>query len=657
MARNDRGQFEPGTSGNPDGAQRKLSQYESALLDIHVDGWTSALTGLGTTTRDKRMSHTFAGSCLTYMEVARLWEKDGLACKAIESPSAEAFREGYELTIGTQGKYDDLKEDVEDRLETLCADDAIEKAWQYKRAYGGATILLGTDDDAPLDEPLVDERVRSLDYLTVFEPLEMIPEDPSGDLQSYGQAQYYRINNTSSMLYAGSNYNDKLKANRPKINSRIHRSRLIVLDGIQTSRYLQSGNQVSPLYGASVVDRFIEALRDVSVAFAGCGILATDVSQPIIQIQGLLQMVGKNEEKLRARMAAIEMSRSNARAILLDEKEKFDRQTTNLSGIPELLDRLSIRLAAEIDIPLSVLLGYSPSSLGQPGEVELKLWYNKIRSMQRRKLSPLLKRIARLTMRSLRQRKLPKRFDIEWFELERLNEKDRAEARLNQARADEIYLKYGALSPDEVRKARWTGRYSFETQIDTDAKAPGYVAVAPKGVAGVAGAPAGGGGGGGAAAAGSHVVGGYARRDPVKRDEDGDGNHVMFADMQVCIESPMGSKREWIDTDGTAGSTTMKYDYGYIVGTWGTDGDSVDVYLGPTPHAQWVYVVHQQSKASGFTQYDEDKVMLGFDSPNHARDAYLRQYDDERFFGGMTVMDLDQFRLKLFSEPGEKVAA
>lgn len=718
MSRNSRGQFEPGRSGNPRGTSKDIRPVDIPDIGVRSDGtWTSELTRIGTS-RDKRMSHTHGKTCLSYKQIAELWEQDGLACKAIESPSSEAFRSGYELVLGDKSEDEDFKEVLEDALEDLGADDAIDLAWQYKRAYGGGIIYLGTNDSSKLEQPLELDKVRNIEYLTVFEPMELIPESPSGDLGSYGRPEYYRINSNGSYLYGGDKGapGSRLKENRPKVHSLIHESRLIVLEGIKTSRYLQTTNEISPYYGTSVVPRFYDALRDCGVGFSAAGILATDVGQPVIKIPGLLQMVAKGEGKLNSRMQAIELSRSTARAILLDEREEYARQDTSLAHFPELLDRLSVYLSAHIDIPLSVLFGYSPSSLGQPAEVELKLWYNKIRSMQRRKLTPIIKHIVRLLMRTKRQRKLPKKFSVEWFPLETLNEKDLAEARLNQARADEIYLKYGTLAPDEIRKARWTGRFSYETSIDVNTKAPGFVAPIPKGVGGAGGQV------GGPVTAGAHTVTAYARRDPsttkvavasrgdeidleyaeselahaetrlkkaiaarapehvlaahryvveyerealelarqvaaVKSDEDGSGKHVTFAGMQVCVESPRGSVRTWVDTDGTPGSTTMKHDYGYVVGSRGTDGDSVDVYLGPNAEAQWVYVVHQNSKASDFTEYDEDKVMLGFDSPNAARDAYLEQYDDPRFFGSMTMMTVDEFRLKIFAQPSEKVAA
>jgi len=343
---------------------------------------------------------------------------------------------------------------------------------------------------------------------------------------------------------------------------------------------------------------------------------------------------------------------------------------------------------------------YSPASLGQPDNAELIQWYNRVRAIQRRELSPVLRRLISLIMRTMRQRGLPKKWDIDWCELEHLTILQQAEARLTQARTDSLNIKSGMLYPDEPRRSRFKGKYSFDTQIDESKKAPGFMAPLPAGVLpgampaiGVINSLEGkmvGGAGGGAAAgaapanANAHNVTGYTRRNPTapalganppvggdkapsdRGDATGRGDDIAtfedlvqaaqagqvvrtFAGLPIVIENPKGSTRNWVDSDGTAGSTKMKYDYGYVEGTCGPDGDGVDVYLGPNPDAHWVYVIHQMSKASGFQKFDEDKVMLGFDSANHARDAYLGQYDDERFFGGMSQMTVDDFKRQLIT--------
>ncbi len=125
-----------------------------------------------------------------------------------------------------------------------------------------------------------------------------------------------------------------------------------------------------------------------------------------------------------------------------------------------------------------------------------------------------------------------------------------------------------------------------------------------------------------------------------------------FAGLAINVESAAGTYRYWYDEHGKErGSTFMVYDYGEVAGTHGTDGDAVDVYLGPNPSSPWAFVVHQQKKPD-FKEYDEDKVMLGFDTEEHAKVAYLLHYNDPRFFGSITKLTLESLKEKLSSMSG-----
>lgn len=117
--------------------------------------------------------------------------------------------------------------------------------------------------------------------------------------------------------------------------------------------------------------------------------------------------------------------------------------------------------------------------------------------------------------------------------------------------------------------------------------------------------------------------------------------------LEIAIENPRGSVRRWTDGDGTTGETVMRWDYGYFVGREGADGDEVDVYLGPVADPLLVYAVAQRSKASGFASFDEWKVMLGWESADAARAAYLAQYDDPRFLGELHAFTVEDFKERL----------
>lgn len=112
--------------------------------------------------------------------------------------------------------------------------------------------------------------------------------------------------------------------------------------------------------------------------------------------------------------------------------------------------------------------------------------------------------------------------------------------------------------------------------------------------------------------------------------------------LKISIENKKGSVRRGVDKDGHQWAIKMHFDYGYIRGSEGTDGDHVDCYLGDNMDAKKVYIVHQNDPITH--KYDEDKCMLGFNSLEDAKKAYLMQYDRPGFLGKIDTMDFDEFK-------------
>jgi phage gp29-like protein len=161
----------------------------------------------------------------------------------------------------------------------------------------------------------------------------------------------------------------------------------------------------------------------------------------------------------------------------------------------------------------------------------------------------------------------------------------------------------------------------------------------PGGQDGGGDAPAGPGGGDPKAKPGKRGAFSAKRPKPEKR---------MFAGLPVAVENARGTTREW-----PGGSTTMKHDYGYIEGHVGADDEEVDVYLGPNEKAPWAYVVHQL-KAPTYDKYDEDKVMLGFDSQEDAKRAYVAHRNDgEKAIKAISSMPMDAFHRQLRRRKGQ----
>jgi len=113
---------------------------------------------------------------------------------------------------------------------------------------------------------------------------------------------------------------------------------------------------------------------------------------------------------------------------------------------------------------------------------------------------------------------------------------------------------------------------------------------------------------------------------------------LTFQGLPIDIETDRGQIRYF-----RGGQVKLTYPYGYIRRTEGADGDEIDIFVGPNTDSQAVYVIHTRKKPS-FTTYDEDKVMVGFESPREAKAAFLENYDDRRFFGSMTETTIDDFK-------------
>lgn len=130
--------------------------------------------------------------------------------------------------------------------------------------------------------------------------------------------------------------------------------------------------------------------------------------------------------------------------------------------------------------------------------------------------------------------------------------------------------------------------------------------------------------------------------------------HLDFQGLPIAIENRKGSVRKWKAPNGESGETKMHVGYGYIKRTNGIDEDEVDVFVGPDPRAEMVYIVEQQIPETGL--YDETKCMIGFPNQKQAEQTYNEHYDRPGFMLYTTAMDIDQFKRWLQEtepKPGE----
>lgn len=120
---------------------------------------------------------------------------------------------------------------------------------------------------------------------------------------------------------------------------------------------------------------------------------------------------------------------------------------------------------------------------------------------------------------------------------------------------------------------------------------------------------------------------------------------IKFNGFLITIENPKGSYRRGKDKDGHEWKTLMHNDYGYFNRTVGKDGDAIDVFLGPNLKSEKIFPIDQFING----EFDETKVMLGFNTAEDAKAAYLSNYEKNwKGFKYITEIDLETFKKWLY---------
>lgn len=110
--------------------------------------------------------------------------------------------------------------------------------------------------------------------------------------------------------------------------------------------------------------------------------------------------------------------------------------------------------------------------------------------------------------------------------------------------------------------------------------------------------------------------------------------------ISVIVETQKGARRI-----GYGWTTVMPCAYGYVQATSSAEGprEQMDAFVGPNRESKQVWVVNQIHPDS--KQFDEHKLMLGFDSKEAAVAAYLGSYNDGPMrMGDVVAMPLDELK-------------
>jgi len=123
--------------------------------------------------------------------------------------------------------------------------------------------------------------------------------------------------------------------------------------------------------------------------------------------------------------------------------------------------------------------------------------------------------------------------------------------------------------------------------------------------------------------------------------------HLSIGDLKIAIENPAGSIRSGTDPNGNEWQITMKHHYGFIENTTGADGDEIDVFVKNhlAVEPKCAYIIKQLDNNG---QFDEQKVIIGADSEEEAKEIYLSNYEKGWLgFGGIKKISIADLLKKI----------
>lgn len=444
-----------------------------------TDGWKNLVTGLGTV-RDKRIGgQVTAPIILDHSTLDAMYAGDDIVGTIIDLPAQEMVREW--ITMNVEAETSDPESDTAIAKDTMVAlgklgaQAKFGSALSWARLHGGSVILLGVDDGQDPSEPLDVSRIQTFEWMTVLDRWDVQVEQRYGDPFSpkFGEPELYRVVTSATHTTGLVDTRGQPLSGGMGI---VHESRVLRFDGVLTTRRrkIDLGGWCD-----SVITRLWEVVRDFQAAWGGASHLLSDFSQGIFKMKGLAEMLAADEEDLvLQRMMLLDLARSMVRAIPVDaDNESFERTTTPVTGLPDLLDRFAGRLSAAARIPVTLMMGESPSGLNATGDSDIRNFYDRIKSEQERYLREPLSRVIEylfLAKDGPTNGREPKGWGFVFDPLWQPTEGEQATTRKTVAEADLIYLDTGVVSPEEVAESRYGGdSYSAETSLDPELRGEG----------------------------------------------------------------------------------------------------------------------------------------------------------------------------------------
>jgi phage-related protein (TIGR01555 family) len=409
------------------------------------DSWQNAVTAQGTSRDKTTFGHFVQGNLLQLQDLSALFHHSDIARRIVDSRPEHCWRQG--VTVQIDGASDEESFELQTDFTAIGALELLKRAHVNGRRDGLAAILLGAEDGLEPIEPLDLDRVKVFDWIREVEAFELVP------------SRYYRTGPNAGKVEVW-RYSP---LNGEQSGLEIHESRMILFGGLQTGKREKLENSQRD---HSVLQPVHDVLRMFDTGWSSVENLLSDGYQTVMTVNGLASaMSADGGRSLEKRMRQMELYRSIRRPVVLDSgntlagtpPEKFDRTSVSFEQIPNILEKLMVRVCSAGRTPMTVLFGVSPAGLSATGKSDLSIWYDEIATDQISEHSPRVRRIAALLLAAKGKRVEEHEIKVIWPSLWQQTPLEEQQAEKLEAEIASILINNGALLPEEYFLSKFGG--------------------------------------------------------------------------------------------------------------------------------------------------------------------------------------------------------
>lgn len=544
-----------------------------------------------------------------WRQYVHLYQTSWEARKIVRIPVEDALRKKWI----PEGIPDEMATKIEQRLQDLQFTRMLSRSMMLERLLGGCLTFMGIEDekDDPSKKyhPSQGNKLHFMNAIPISR-ISRVTWETNPLSKNYMRPSQYLINGQT-----------------------VDTSRCLVWDGdslIDPSDFYLTNNRANlagfgPSVLATLWDDIIKAVGTRQAAYQ----LIKTNNSIIMAIKDLQDLAGTDPGKKQLKIIKdVANNLSVYRAAVIDsDKVEVHQNASSFGSVPELIITFIQILSAASDIPATRFLGQAPGGLNATGDSDLENYYNTIDSIQVQRIEPKI----RYTYDVVGYEMFPEiwnehRKNLEFKFPPLWNETSEEEVTRHSSEIDNIIklLDIGLLGDNKaIEELNLKGVLSIELDdddiqiIDDVGQMIGdenEESIQPQDQIDRL----------------MNVVK-YSNADPATKINAAKGKPITqfsIHGMSIKIESPKGSTRKSVSIDGVPWESILPADYGYIVGTNGADGDEVDVYIGPNPNSELVFIVDQNEIITG--NFDEHKVILGATNLKEAKEIYVAGFSDSR---------------------------